>query len=156
MNQEMQSTEESGMDGREDRFLVEAALILASSLDYEETLSAVARLSVRSLADLCMVDLVEDGEVRRLQAAHADPAYAQLTEALLSYPLDRQRPHLSLLALETGAPQLVPRISPGDLESVAQDAQHLHILRSLHLRSLMAVPVLARGSVIGVILFVSS
>ena len=156
MKQEMQSTEDFGTSGPEDRFLVEAALVLASSLDYEETLSAVARLAVRSLADLCVVDLVEDGEVRRLQAAHADPAYAQLAEALLTYPLDRQRPHLSLSALETGEPELVPRLSPDDLESVAQDARHLHILRSLHPRSLMAVPVLARGSVLGVILFVSS
>ena len=32
--------------------------MLASSLDYEETLDQVAQLAVRELADLCVVDIV--------------------------------------------------------------------------------------------------
>ena len=42
------------------RILAEASNLLASSLDYEATLAGVAQLAVRSLADFCIVDIVED------------------------------------------------------------------------------------------------
>src|SRR5215217_4489406 len=40
------------------RFLAEAGRVLADSLDYEETLAAVARLAVPGVADWCAVDVV--------------------------------------------------------------------------------------------------
>ena len=44
------------------RFLAEAGRVLAGSLDYEETLAAVARLAVPDIADWCAVDAIVDGE----------------------------------------------------------------------------------------------
>ncbi|HEX8687558.1 MAG TPA: PAS domain S-box protein, partial [Pyrinomonadaceae bacterium] len=56
------------------RFLAEASRVLGSSLDYETTLEGLARLAVAALADYCLVDLVDDdGRVRRVAVAHADP-----------------------------------------------------------------------------------
>ncbi len=44
-------------------FLAEASGVLASSLDYEQTLRNVAQLAVPEVADWCAVDLVdEDGD----------------------------------------------------------------------------------------------
>ena len=43
------------------RFLAEAGWVLGSSLDYERNLAEVARLAVRRIADVCIVDLLEDG-----------------------------------------------------------------------------------------------
>src|SRR5690606_25200433 len=60
-------------------FLASAGGLLASSLDCGETLAGVAELAVRSLADFCIIDVVEGGEVNRLQGAHADPERAELT-----------------------------------------------------------------------------
>ena len=40
----------------EQRFLAEVGPVLATSLDYEETLSRIAELAVQGLADLCIVD----------------------------------------------------------------------------------------------------
>jgi PAS domain S-box-containing protein len=52
------------------KFLVNAGSVLAASLNYETTLAAVARLTVPTLADLCVVDLVdEDGQVRHVAQA---------------------------------------------------------------------------------------
>ena len=52
----------------EQRFLAEAGAVLASSLDYEQTLSTLGQLMVRDFADWCIVDLVEsDNRPRRLQ-----------------------------------------------------------------------------------------
>lgn len=136
--------------------LAEAGSILATSLDYEETLASVARLAVRSLADFCIIDIAEDGEVKRLQVAHSDPKLAGLTAALLGFPLDRSRPHLSLEALETGKPVLVPTVTDEVLDWVSQGGEHRRIIEALRPRSFMAVPLLARGRRLGVILFVSS
>ncbi|MGI9050915.1 MAG: PAS domain S-box protein, partial [Rubrobacteraceae bacterium] len=56
------------------RFLVEAGMVLASSLDYQTTLASVARMAVPGLADWCAVDMVgENGEIQRLAVAHQDP-----------------------------------------------------------------------------------
>lgn len=65
-------------------FMHEASLLLARSLDYETTLGLVARLAVASLADVCVVDLLQpDGTIRRLAGAHADPAKQPLVDDLV-------------------------------------------------------------------------
>src|SRR5947208_2107237 len=48
-------------------FLAEASAALASSLDYEVTLAAVARLAVPEMAEWCVVDMARrDGALKRL------------------------------------------------------------------------------------------
>ena len=71
------------------RFLAEAGRVLAGSLDYEETLAAVARLAVPDIADWCAVDVLVDGELERLATAHADPRkVAEVLEIAERYPPD--------------------------------------------------------------------
>ena len=54
-------------------FLAQAAALLASSLDYGGTVTQVARLAVRELADWCIVDrLDEDGMLTRIAAERAE------------------------------------------------------------------------------------
>jgi signal transduction histidine kinase len=139
-----------------ERFLLETADLLASSLDYDKTLAAIAQLAVRSLADFCVIDLVEDETIRRAQVAHADPGHAELTAELLNFPLDRERPHMSLRVLESGESVLVPDATADVLESHSQSPEHLRIIQALQPRSIMAVPLRARGRLLGVALFVSS
>jgi K+-sensing histidine kinase KdpD len=55
------------------RLVDEASRVLTSSLDYETTVAAVARLAVPEFADWCGVDLLVDGEIKRLAIAHVDP-----------------------------------------------------------------------------------
>src|SRR5687767_15602907 len=55
--------------------LAEAGRLLASSLELDETLRNVARLSVPEFADWAAVDVVEpDGTLRQLTSGHEDPA----------------------------------------------------------------------------------
>jgi signal transduction histidine kinase len=127
-----------------------------SSLDYDKTLAAIAQLAVRSLADFCIIDLVEDETIRRAQVAHADPGHAELTAELLNFPLDRKCPHMSLRVLETGESALVRDVTAEVLEFHSQSPEHLRIIQALQPRSIMAVPLRARGRLLGVVLFVSS
>lgn len=136
--------------------LAEAGAVLASTLDYEATLANVARLATRWLADCCIVDLVEDGEVRRLRAVHADPTKGELVEALEQMVLDREKPHLVWSVLETRRPQLVSNVTPAYIEGLAQNPGHVGVLRELAPTSLLGVPLLTRGRLLGALLLIRS
>ncbi|HEX8361830.1 MAG TPA: GAF domain-containing protein, partial [Longimicrobium sp.] len=118
-------------------FLAEAGEILAGSLDYEITLAAVVRLAVPRVADSCVVYLAdEDGQVRRLAAAHADPEReAALCATLGRRPLDPGALSAPVArALRTGAPELLPEVPAGDADAGA---------------SLMVVPLRTQGRTLG-------
>jgi PAS domain S-box-containing protein len=115
---------------------------LAGSLDYEEVLSAVAHLSIPELADWCVVDLVEDGELRRMEVAHRDPARAPLAAALRSFPLDhaaRQRLPAAH-ALRTGKPVLIPEYTERMLRE-STEGEYLELALQLQACSVLVIPV---------------
>src|SRR3970282_1211076 len=59
------------------QFLAEAGAILASSLDFEETIASVARLAVPGVAAWSAVDVLDDdGRLAALALVHADPSRA--------------------------------------------------------------------------------
>lgn len=65
------------------RLLAKATEILASSFDYVSNLKRVALLTVPALADVCVVDLLDDpGQLRRVETVLADPDNRQVAEAL--------------------------------------------------------------------------
>ncbi|MCY1074403.1 PAS domain-containing sensor histidine kinase [Archangium lansingense] len=141
---------------RNQRFLAEVGTVLSTTLDYQEVLTLIAQLAVRFLADTCILDLEEEGLVRRLRVVHRDPARMQLATALEHVPLDRSRPSLDSQVFETKRPMLVTNVSAEFLQSVAQGPEHLELLRQLHPASLMGFPLLAHGRLLGVLLLVSS
>jgi signal transduction histidine kinase len=137
-------------------FLAEASSVLASSLDYETTLATVARLSVPRLADWCAIDIaIAEGRFRRIAVAHSDPSRVKLARELT----DRYPPRPDDViprVLRSGVAQMAREIPEASLERFARDADHLAILRRLGLRSYMAVPLSARGRILGVISFVTA
>jgi len=138
------------------RFLSDMGAVLASSLDYEQTLVNVEQLMVRDLADWCIIDLVEQGSrVRRLKALSADPNKAALAVQLEQMSIDRSRPHLTRPALETRRPFVVQRLTPRDVESFAQSPEHLALLRALDPKSIMGLPLIARGELLGALVLIS-
>jgi PAS domain S-box-containing protein len=127
------------------RFLAEAAWVLGSSLEYERNLAEVARLAVRRIADLCIVDLLEDGGLTRLAVEHVDPAKVERARELgQAYP-----PVEGVVG--TGTPELVATIGDDALETL--DEAQRALVRELALRSYICVPLLARNHVLGAITF---
>src|SRR5262249_44767785 len=100
-------------------FLADATRLL-SSLDVEPALGSVASLSVPYLGDVCAVDLLGNGEPRRLLVVSVSS-----TELL--------NPELNSAAIAGRS-----------------------AIYSLGTRSCLAVPLLAKGSVLGAITFVGS
>ena len=128
--------------------------MLASSLDYKATLAATARLAVPRLADWCAVDIVDaDGRLRRLAIAHADPAKVEAVWAMSHrYPESAEDPVPQVI--RSARPQLIPEIPDGLLRAFARNEEHLQALRAFGLRSLLIVPLTARGRILGAITFV--
>lgn len=132
------------------QFLAEAGSILAASLDYRATLVELARLFVRSSwCDFCVIDLLEEGTPFRLTVEARDPADAELAEQLRHFALEPNRPYISRAVLQTGQSALLAEVPPGYLEQVAQRPENLRLLRALAPKSLMGVPLIARGRLVG-------
>lgn len=140
------------------RFLAEASTILSGTLDMEATLERLAYLAVPQLADWCVIDVMDDeGAIRRVATAHKDPLKAEWARELQRrYPPDqnagRGPPHV----IRSGEPELLSELPPDLVEGVAQDPDHLRILREVGMESYMCVPLRARGRVLGAITFVSA
>ncbi len=135
--------------------LADAGRELAASLDYEVTLRNIARIAVQSLADFCAVDVAQDDGVARLVIAHRDPAAADLAAALQRIPLDRTRPHPVWKVLDTGESVLLDDVSDAFLTEIAQDDVHLRLLREVAPRSVLSVPLAARGHLFGAMQYFS-
>ncbi|HEX6616743.1 MAG TPA: GAF domain-containing protein [Gemmatimonadales bacterium] len=135
-------------------FLADVSQVLASSLDYRATLSAVAQLAVPRLADWCAVDMVDvHGRLRRLAIAHSDPAKVDAVWAM-SHRYREAPDDPVPLVIRSAEPQLIPDISEKLLRHFARDAAHLDALRAFGLRSLLIVPLTARGRTLGAITLV--
>ncbi|MGH7504324.1 MAG: sensor histidine kinase [Longimicrobiales bacterium] len=126
-------------------FLAAAGETLASSLDYDVTLQAVAELAVPRIACYCLVDVVDaEAGLRRPAMAHVDPARAQLLRATAS-DLPELRPGLPLTdVLRRGEALLVERV-----EAAKLPRSQVEQLERLGTRSFIAVPLLARGRILG-------
>jgi len=144
------------MRQREEHFLTEVGELLFSTLDEEQALSSAAEQVAASLADCCIIDLVENGRGWRLKVAHRDPAKARLAKILEQIPLDRRRPYLLGTVMRTRRPELISEVPPGFIESIAQSEPHLQALRELNPRSMMCVPLVANGHLLGALALISS
>ncbi len=137
------------------QLLAEAGEVLTSSLDYETTLASVTRLAVPRLADWCAADLVtEDGQIQRLAVAHVDPAKIELAfEIERRFPPGPDGSQGVPRVIRTGKPAFFPTIPDEWLAETVHDAEQLALMRSLGLKSVMIVPLIARGRILGALSF---
>lgn len=140
----------------EARFVAEASKALATSLDYDSTLAQVARLAVPRFADWCMVDVLEDGRLRRVTGAHADPTKADLIKELVSQAPILGSSHPVARALATRAPYIVVEATDESILLHSPDARHAAIVGELGCRSFMSVPLITHAHPVGVITFASA
>ena len=116
------------------RFLSNLAEVLASALDERAMMSAVARLLVPRLGDVCLVDIVEDdGWIQRVD------------ETLGAWQLS------ATPALRSGETVLIADPTPSSLASIAPDPAGQAAIRNAGIRSLALLPLIGRGRLLGVL-----
>jgi transcriptional regulator with GAF, ATPase, and Fis domain len=141
---------------RRTAFLAHASEVLASSPDYETTLAALADLAVPQIADLCIVDVLQDdGTFQCLAVAHADhDKVALVRELRRMFPLDAGAPYGPPRVLRSGRAVVYTGLDESLLiREIGGDGSQLRVATALGLQSAMAVPLQVGGRRLGVISF---
>jgi serine phosphatase RsbU (regulator of sigma subunit)/PAS domain-containing protein/anti-sigma regulatory factor (Ser/Thr protein kinase) len=131
------------------RLLSAAADVGTVPAGLQDTAVKVTRLLVPAAADVCIVDVVSRGELRRLTAAVDGPDGERMQRALAvrrPSPLGAPSPSS---AVASSAVQFVGEVDEEVLREAAHDDADLMLLRALALRSTIALPLVARGRVLG-------
>jgi len=132
------------------RLLSEAGPALTSSLDSSAILDAVARIAVPELAGLCMVDVLgESGEIERPLVAFADPTKQKLLARRLKQLTPSPGQTIQARVIESGEPVLLPELSDQIRERIIRHHAHPDAMRAAGIRSLIVVPLFARGRTFG-------
>ncbi|HYI16932.1 MAG TPA: GAF domain-containing protein, partial [Thermomicrobiales bacterium] len=129
-------------------FLAEANTLLASTLDYDQTLDRVAHIAVPFLADLCVFDIVQpDGSLRRI-AAHANPQTERLMHDLINrHPIEANHPVMR--AIQNGEVTRHHDVANQPISLAELTDERVQVIEALGFRSVIVVPLEARGRHIG-------
>jgi PAS domain S-box-containing protein len=127
---------------RRNEFLLKATQVLSEVFDYREMVERLAEVSVPVLADLCLIDIVEeDGQIRRMAARHADPAKRSLTEELRKvFPPSPAGPHPTVDVLRTGHSMWSSHMDDEFIRATSRSERHYEIVKQLGFTSYMTVP----------------
>jgi PAS domain S-box-containing protein len=136
-------------DGRFE-LLAAAAEVADGTLSLEETVDRLLRIIVPAFADVATLDVItERGELRRLGARLDAPDDPALERGLL----ERRQPSDPTVgvarAIALGTSQLLAALNEEQLRALASNESDLELLRALHLRSILYVPLRARGRTVG-------
>ncbi|WP_133478425.1 GAF domain-containing protein [Cognatilysobacter segetis] len=132
-------------------FLARAGELLASSLDYEATLRHVARLALPELGDMCVVDVAQDGGLRRVATEHVRADRRALVEALAQANPDPSRsPAPAARVLASGITERIDEVTDALIDANTHSDEHARLAHALGVRSLLIVPMRAHDDVVGV------
>ncbi len=132
-------------------FLAELGLVLVTSLDYQTTLARLAKSLVPTVADWCIIDMIEADD--RLVRAAVATANSNLEQALHSlrerYPPTWESPQPSAEALRRRKGILFPTFSSESLAATVRDQDHLALMETLNPQTAIAVPIMLRDRLLG-------
>ncbi|WP_375743002.1 GAF domain-containing protein [Corallococcus interemptor] len=139
-------------------FLARAGEVLSSSLDEPTVLRQLAELVVPALADWCTVDVVTPSRaVVRRAAAHRDPSLVPTVYAIAERWALRDNGSQGVAqVLGTGQPRLIREVPEQDFLALARGNESLEETWRLGCRSVMLVPLVARGRVLGCLSLMSA
>jgi signal transduction histidine kinase len=134
-------------------FLTEAGTILSRSLDLTTILDAIARLAIPRIGDWCVIHLPgEDGQLDPVTIVHQDPAQVSFLQDFTRRHPTTATPDTGVgRVYTTGRAELVPVITDEMYDASPLDEASKREVRQLQLRSVITVPMVAGGAVVGVL-----
>ncbi|AWT41469.1 MULTISPECIES: SpoIIE family protein phosphatase [Streptomyces] len=157
----------AGVEAEEARrrlaLIADASARIGTTLELERTAHELADVAVPELADVAAVDLLEavvegrassfgpaEGAMIRALAVQAEAAPEALRAADPPGKIARYGPdRLVTQCVRTGRPVLVAHVRPEDLPRIARSPQAAELLAGAGVHSYLAVPLIARGEVLG-------
>lgn len=146
----LESLERAEATATRQRLLADAAAGFAELLDPDAVARSLATSTVGPLADMALVHLVEDDQVRLAAIACADPLLQPAAAEFFGrFPVSLDHPYGAGYVIATGEPQVLPRITDEMLRAVARDEAEADRIRQLVYDSGVIVPLTAQGERIG-------
>lgn len=146
LEREAEGSAESAPD--ESRLLSDASELLTQSVDPTRAIDPVLDLFVPSLAEWAIVEaLDDDGALRAIAHRHGEESPA--LERLIERGAGRGCVDVIPDAIRDGSACMLRDLDEASLESLAWDAAQAEALRALGTRSLLILPLMARGRVLG-------
>lgn len=140
------------------QFFSEASKILSSSLDYQSTLNSVARLAVPTFGDWCTVDLISSSNTLDLVAvAHRDPKKTKWAKNWRNtYPPDLHNTTSGISrVISKGKSEIYQYITDAMIQASVQSVEQQQLVKDLHFRSMMIIPLKRKQKIIGTMTFVT-
>ncbi len=141
---------------RAQEFLVAASRLLDSSLDPTETARTIVSTAVPELAEICLIDFCRaDGWLGDSVVAGKDPEMAARLERIRrDQPLDPAGEHPVAQVLRLNQPMVWRDLTaPEVVDKIAQNSEHLRLMREAGYNSAAVVPLVARGRSLGALSF---
>jgi serine phosphatase RsbU (regulator of sigma subunit) len=138
---------------RKERVRLQALIDLSThfdlELDADSTLREVARAMV-SLCDVCVVDVLERGRLRRAAASTRDLEFDRLVDNLLRHAPRIDNPsHPAVVAITTRKPVVLDRITADVLDAATNSPDQRRASAFLQGGSAVVVPILANREALG-------
>jgi serine phosphatase RsbU (regulator of sigma subunit) len=124
---------------------------LAESLDFRTATRRLAEFMTVHYADMCVVDILDDdGRIGHMAVVASDPALAAEFEQLRHRsPLNLASDHPAARVLRRGMAELLPEMDRDMLTRFAQDHEQALFVQRVGYRSVIIVPLVARGRQLG-------
>lgn len=130
------------------------AALAESGLILEKTIQKLAEVSVKSLGDYCILNIVRDKEESDiLKIVAKDPGNTRQCENILSLIQSGAFAHLIVKAQES---LLIENITDYQLSLLSSNEAELKMLLDLNLVSLLSVPLIAKQKFIGTLVIIST
>jgi serine phosphatase RsbU (regulator of sigma subunit)/ketosteroid isomerase-like protein len=133
------------------QILDDIALVADGGRSLEETLDAIAEILVPALGDYCMIDVIEEGRIRRATVRVDGPGSEAIQKGLAERKPALQEQLAGAASLARQEPRFFERVTEADLRPVAQGEDDLRFLLAMKIRSFVTVELRARGRPTGVL-----
>lgn len=138
-------------------FVVHASSRLASSLDVGMTLETAGDLLLPRFGRLCVIDLWDGRRLERVFIKGYEQSGSDLVGRLRSLSGKQREEHPALQAVRTGRPAVIPHTDRQVAKQMYEDPAHQDlVLEVTQGAGFVAVPLLTRGRVIGVLTLLGS
>jgi signal transduction histidine kinase len=150
-----QRTNELSASEQRERTLAEVGEIFSGSLDFSSRLEKFTSLVLAHMADWCAVNVLDDQrKLLQLTLAHKNPEKRLLVRELYEhYPPNGDYSSVIDYLEKEQKSVFLPAFGTMVAAGQPQDERHAYLLRMVELHSLMIVPLVARGKIIGDVTF---
>ena len=135
------------------QFLADTSRQLAETLDYKAIVQRLSHLAVPTIADWCIVDLLEGEKLVRASVAHSNPEReAQVHSFLEKHPMDPNRSAVIGSVVQSGRAVYAKELQQEQFRTF--DEAHQSLIRELQLSSYIVAPIVAQKRVMGTLTLV--